>query len=102
MHPGNVDFVSGSTVFKLDQSGVLTRVAGNSRTGYSGDGGAALNAELSYPEGLAVDGAGNLFIADWTRVRKVSFQRDYHHRGGRRLGRIFSRWRTGHNRLCCI
>jgi len=52
---------------------VIATVAGNGAAGYSGDGGAAIHASLSHPEGLAVDGAGNLFIADFdnNRVRKV-------------------------------
>ena len=71
---GNVYFSSRNSVFKLDTSGTLTRVAGDSRAGFSGDGGPAANAELNTPKGLAVDGAGNLYIADYAneRVRKVS------------------------------
>src|SRR6266849_4837398 len=42
---GNVYFSSSDNcVFRLDQNGVVTRVAGNSRVGYSGDGGPAMNA----------------------------------------------------------
>ena len=42
-------------------------------TGFSGDGGPALKATLRTPEGMAVDGNGNLFIADSanSRIRKV-------------------------------
>src|SRR3989442_12658805 len=61
---GNVYFISDNCVFRLDQNGALTRVAGNSRVGYSGDGGPAINAQLNYPLGVAVDGAGSLYIAD--------------------------------------
>jgi streptogramin lyase len=45
-------------------TGVITTVAGNGAEGYSGDGGAATSATLFYPSGVAVDGAGNLYIAD--------------------------------------
>src|SRR5213594_3696654 len=70
---GNVYFISDNCVFKLEQqNGVLTRVAGNSRVGYSGDGASAINARLSDPRGVAVDGAGNLFITDSPRIRKIS------------------------------
>jgi len=44
---GNAYFTSSNAIFKLDQSGVLTRVAGNSRYGYSGDGGPATSAQLA-------------------------------------------------------
>ena len=55
-------------------TGVITTVAGNGVQGYGGDGSAAINAELSGPEAVAVDSAGNLYIADSAnyRVRKVS------------------------------
>src|SRR3989454_4287472 len=71
---GNVYFSSDNCVFRLEQNGVLTRVAGNSRAGYSGDGGPAINAQLSDPRGVAVDGAENLFFVDFgnARIRKVS------------------------------
>ena len=45
-------------------TGVITTVAGNGTWGYSGDGGAATSARLFDPMGVAVDAAGDLFIAD--------------------------------------
>ena len=62
-------------VVRLDQaSGSLTRVAGNGVKGFNGDNGPATQAELSGPTGIAVDAAGNLYIADFNnnRVRAVS------------------------------
>ncbi len=58
---------------KVGTNGIITTVAGNGTDGFSGDGGAATNAELCHPEGVAVDAAGNLFIADdiTNRIRKV-------------------------------
>jgi sugar lactone lactonase YvrE len=55
-------------------TGIITTVAGNGTAGYSGDGGAATSAELYYPSGIAVDGSGNIYIADSTnnRIRKVT------------------------------
>lgn len=51
----------------------FSRFAGNYTCGYSGDGGAATSAELNNPEDVALDGAGNVYIADYdnSRVRKV-------------------------------
>ncbi len=53
-----------SLIRKVDTNGIITTVAGNGTAAYSGDGGAATNASLSYPSGVAVDADGNLFIAD--------------------------------------
>jgi uncharacterized protein (TIGR03437 family) len=71
---GNAYFTSPflNCVLKLDQSGVVTVIAGNSRRGYSGDGGPATSAQLNNPAALAVDDAGNLFIGESYRVRRVS------------------------------
>src|SRR6266545_622708 len=71
---GNVFFSSRNAVFKLDVKGVLTHIAGTSRPGFSGDGGPALNAQFNYPNGLAFDQSGNLYIADTgnNRVRRIS------------------------------
>ena len=55
-------------------NGIITTVAGDGTPGFSGDGGPATSAQLSTPIGLAVDSAGNLYIADVNnyRIRKVS------------------------------
>ena len=54
-------------------TGNIITIAGNGTYGYSGDGGAATSAELYYPYGVAVDGNGNVYIADSNndRVREV-------------------------------
>src|ERR1019366_6912050 len=61
-------------VRKVDASGIITTFAGSgSSTGFSGDGGPAVNAQFNTLAGLAVDQAGNLYIADAGnyRLRKV-------------------------------
>jgi len=72
---GNV-FVAdtgNNRVRKVGTDGVITTIAGNGGAGYSGDGGAATDCELSEPLGVALDAAGNLFVADYrnNRIRKV-------------------------------
>jgi len=61
-------------VRKIAASGIITTVAGNGVEGFGGDGGAAGMASIDSPNGLVVDGAGNLYIADTHngRVREVS------------------------------
>jgi uncharacterized protein (TIGR03437 family) len=54
-----------SRVRKVSASGaIIGTVAGNGSFGYSGDGGPAVKAQLNGPQGVAVDAAGNLYIAD--------------------------------------
>jgi len=55
-------------------TGVITTVAGDDIEGYSGDGSSATAAELSSPDGVAVDAAGDIFIADYgnNRIREVN------------------------------
>ncbi len=58
---------------KVDSAGIVTTIAGSGTEGYGGDGGPAVRAQLSHPQGVALDGSGNLYIADaWNhRIRKV-------------------------------
>ncbi|MCU1237561.1 MAG: repeat containing protein, partial [Candidatus Solibacter sp.] len=61
---GNVYFSSLHSIFKVDSTGTMTRFAGNGRPGNLGDGGQAASAQLMFPMGLAIDAAGNVFVAD--------------------------------------
>ena len=58
---------------RVDSSGTTTTIAGTGVSGFSGDGGAAVQARLNSPHGVAVDGSGNVFIADTNnhRIRRV-------------------------------
>jgi sugar lactone lactonase YvrE len=72
---GNVYIADHSNhrVRKVDAAtGLISTVAGNGTNGFSGDGGAATAAQLSYPARVAVDAAGNLYIASGARIRKVA------------------------------
>jgi uncharacterized protein (TIGR03437 family) len=62
-----------SRIRKVTPQGTITTVAGNGSRGFSGDGGPATSAQLA-PVGVAVDGSGNIFIADNGRIRKVTPQ----------------------------
>ncbi len=72
---GNVYIAdNGNNRIRKVSNGTITTFAGNGTAGYGGDGGAATSAELDDPNGIAVDSAGNVYIADRgnNRVRKVS------------------------------
>ncbi len=70
---GNVLFseFSNHRVRKVAPNGIITTIAGGSAAGFAGDGGPAVQSLLSGPGGLALDHAGNLYIADSPRVRKI-------------------------------
>jgi uncharacterized protein (TIGR03437 family) len=64
----------GNRILKVSPGGTLTTVAGNGAGAFSGDGGSAAMASLHLPSGVAVDSAGNLYIADAgnNRIRRVT------------------------------
>ena len=65
------------SVRRIDgQTGVISTVAGTGTAGFSGDGGPATEAMLSIPNGIFIDGDGNLWIADSAnhRIRRVDMQ----------------------------
>ncbi len=59
---------------KVTPSGLITTLAGNGESGFSGDGEAATAARLNMPTGVAIDKAGNIYIADQSnnRIRVVT------------------------------
>jgi len=62
-----------NNIRKVNSAGIISTIAGGLGIGYGGDGGAATAAVLNAPEGIAVDGTGNIYIADWGNnvIRKV-------------------------------
>ena len=70
---GNVYVGETGRVRKINTSGIITTVAGNGTTGsYSGDGGSATSAQLIWGGDIAIDGTGNLYISDQSRIRSVN------------------------------
>jgi Ca2+-binding RTX toxin-like protein len=66
--------LSNSRIRRVDAaSQVITTVAGTGERNFGGDGGPAVAAMLNQPQGVTVDGQGNLFIADTQndRIRRV-------------------------------
>jgi uncharacterized protein (TIGR03437 family) len=61
-------------VRKIGTDGKISTVAGTGDLGFSGDGGLATSAQLSYPDAMARDTAGNLYVVDQSelRVRKIT------------------------------
>jgi trimeric autotransporter adhesin len=55
---------TGNRIRKVNSAGQISTIAGNGKSGYSGDGGLATGAMLYYPLGVVADSAGNIFIAD--------------------------------------
>ena len=70
---GDIFFIRGDRVWERAGGGSVRAVAGTGVAGFSGDGGKALEAQLDGPRSLAIDAAGDLFIADTgnLRVREV-------------------------------
>ena len=71
---GDVYFSSATQIFRLPGgSGPVIRIAGTGEAGGGGDGGPALNAQLSSPHGLAVAADGSLLVSDRdnNRIRRI-------------------------------
>jgi len=69
-------YVSGHTtdvIYKIDTNGIISVFAGTGVAGYSGDGGAATDAQINSPAGMEFDSNGNLYFADASnhRIRKI-------------------------------
>src|SRR5205085_3933541 len=68
---------SNHRIRKVNSAGIISTVAGSGSEpvgGFGGDGGPATAARMNNPTGVAVDSAGNIFIAEWFghRIRKVN------------------------------
>jgi sugar lactone lactonase YvrE len=63
-------------VRRVDQAGFITTYAGNGTSSDTGDGGPAIDAALNEPGGLVVDGAGNVYVAEFDSqdIRKIDTQ----------------------------
>ena len=72
---GDIYFTSGAFAMEIPSGGNVTTIAGSGNSPYfGGDGGSATSAQLHSPSGIAVDSAGNWYIADTAnnRIRMVT------------------------------
>jgi len=84
LHPCHLVCSSDGTLFIADTGnhrirrvtpdGIITTIAGTGESGFRGDGGPAVDAQLAAPAAIAIDQRGNLFVADFLnhRIRRVS------------------------------
>ena len=76
-HLGNIyiaDYANSRIRKVTISTGIISTIAGTGTVSYSGDNGAATSATLSYPYGVGLDSADNVYIADYwnNRIRKVT------------------------------
>jgi uncharacterized protein (TIGR03437 family) len=79
---GNIYFADtlNNRIRQVTTDGNIHTFAGNGDVGFAGDGGPAISASLSNPVALAIDAAGNLYIADDVnnRIREVTTDGNIH------------------------
>jgi uncharacterized protein (TIGR03437 family) len=83
-HPNGLSFDASGALYIADSNNArvaryvppsdFTNVAGNNFAGFAGDGGQANRAQLNKPAGIAMDAAGNIYLADTnnSRIRKIT------------------------------
>jgi class 3 adenylate cyclase len=73
---GRLYVVDGNRVRRINADGTVTTIAGTGHAGFSGDRGPATSADLDAPQSIAIDSAGDIYIADSqnNRVRRVDPQ----------------------------
>ncbi|HYL77458.1 MAG TPA: hypothetical protein VEU96_24805 [Bryobacteraceae bacterium] len=71
---GNIYVADNSVIKRITPQGITTILAGSGVSGFGGDGGPALRAQLNFPSSLAIDKSGNIFFTDILnrRVRVIS------------------------------
>lgn len=73
---GNIYIGEGTNhrVRKINTFGIISTIAGNGTSGFSGDGGLAIDATFRTPLGIAMTSGGNLLVADFSndRIRSIS------------------------------
>jgi uncharacterized protein (TIGR03437 family) len=71
---GNLYIAETRRIRRVTPGGIILTVAGGSDVGFSGDGGPATSAQLDGPQGMAIDTAGNLYVADSVnhRIRRIT------------------------------
>ena len=72
---GNIYFTDGQRIRKVtNATGIINTIAGTGTAGYTGDGGAAINAQLAGPKSITADAAANIYVADNNNnvIRKIT------------------------------
>lgn len=71
---GNLYISDNNTIRIVNVAGIISTIAGTGQSGYSGDGGPAILAQLNEPYGVGVDKAGNIYVPDANNnvVRKIN------------------------------
>ena len=82
---------SNNRIRRVDASGNISTIAGTGAGSFGGDGGVATSAQINFPNGLAMDSAGNLYVADENnhRIRRVDAAGDISTFAGTGAGGIF-------------